>query len=563
MGTFIFPKSLTRWKWPLTLGFTAIGLTFAIGPVFPEFKPLWPSIVALILVFTTRRVFFSLAWAALCGTLLIHQGNLFQAGISIVPDHLFPSFQRPWRIGAILFTITLGGFAALIEAGGGFKSLLMRWTSGLSGGRARRRIQYAGAGLGIICFFDGLANSMILGRVLRSLTDAVQISRERLAYLVDSTSSSIACLAFISTWIAFQLSLIAQEFEAADYDGSVYGTFFQSIPLNAYCLFTILLVFLSTRYAFYPGPMAKAEARARSQPVNTDPQGGGDSLAAENFASGSQPKAYQALIPLAVLVASIVGGFYLWGADSLWPVTPTKIVEAFGHPHGPWILLSGALIASLAAFLMNQTKGEPSRAFRIFGIGMLRLLGPVLILLGAWMLSSVLGALDTRATIRDFLGDDFPVWLLPVAVFLTGAAISFSTGTSWGTMGILMPIALPMAFAFSDGLDPVALQGLLAACVAAVFSGAVFGDHCSPISDTTIVSSVASGVSPHAHVITQLPYALIAAAVAIVFGFLPAGFAWPPWIGLLLGSAILWLICWKYRSGKSSLARTLKAADTA
>jgi len=173
---------------------------------------------------------------------------------------------------------------------------------------------------------------------------------------------------------------------------------------------------------------------------------------------------------------------------------------------------------------------------RAFGRGVGAMIGPVGILVAAWIMGSVMSALGTAELISGLLSGSDILWLMPTLTFLTGALISFATGTSWGTMGLLFPLAIP-ATAELGGGDP-----LLSIVVAAVFSGAVFGDHCSPFSDTTIVSSISCGVEPHDHVRTQIPYALLAGLVAILVGFVPAGLGVPPWVSLIVGVAVLMLL---------------------
>jgi Na+/H+ antiporter NhaC len=184
------------------------------------------------------------------------------------------------------------------------------------------------------------------------------------------------------------------------------------------------------------------------------------------------------------------------------------------------------------------------------------LLPPVGILLGAWMLGSTLTDLGANAFIARLVSDNLALWAVPAVVFATGAAIAFSTGTSWGTMALLMPLSIEVLGSHPQlAADPAAGGALFPAIIAAVFSGAVFGDHCSPISDTTIVSSIATGVEPVDHVKTQMPFALIAAAVALLLGFLPAGFGLPGWLGLLLGAGLLGtLVLFGTRGGRATSA---------
>jgi Na+/H+ antiporter NhaC len=370
---------------------------------------------------------------------------------------------------------------------------------------------------------------MIVGRSLRRLAARAGVSGAKLAYLVDSTSAAVACVAVISTWIAFQLSMIQAGFEIAGLEVQAYRVFLHSIPLNFYCWFTIALLAVAIWRGWNPGPMARAERRA------------GEARAAEPAPAPATRAAspWRALGPLAILLGALLGGLYLDGAERAWPPTWRGVAEALGNADAAVVLVGASALGCLAALALNPrgARGEPG--IRIFAGGILQLAIPVLILIGAWVLSSTLKPLGASEVIAGLLADRMPPGLFPLAVFATGTLVSFTTGTSWGTMGVLMPLALPVALALSGATDPTGAHPVVAGTVAAVFSGAVFGDHCSPLSDTTIVSSIACGIEPLEHVKTQLPYALIAAGTAAGAGFLPAGLGAPPWLLLPGGAALL------------------------
>ncbi|MCB1182469.1 hypothetical protein KDM41_03475 [bacterium] len=487
-------------------------------------RALWPPLVALVVIVLGRHAMGGLLAGAFAGAVIARHGDPWQAYLSLAADHLAPSLQSPWKTGAVAFTLVLGGFAAVLEAGGGFAALLRRWAG--RGDDAGRRVEAAAAGLGLLCFFDGLANSMVVGRVSRDLADASGVSRAKLAYIVDSTSSAVACVALISTWIAFQLAMIGEAFALAGREANPYLVFLRSLPANFHCWFTLVLLGVAIGARFHPGPMAAFAARSRAG------AGGGG---ADADAPG--PGAVRAaLVPLAVLLGAFVSGFLAWGDPAPgWPDSRDRIVAAFGSDAGPLVLVTAGLVATLAAVLLFPAGHGPRPAapLRAFGRGALAMVGPLGVLVAAWLLGGVMGELGTAELIARLLAGGAPLWLLPTLTFVTGAAISFATGTSWGTMGLLFPLAVPAAAGL--GAD----DGLLTVIVAAVFSGAVFGDHCSPFSDTTIVSSISCGIDPHDHVRTQIPYALIAAAVAVIVGFVPAGLGVTPWLSLPVGAALL------------------------
>lgn len=499
------------------------------------FGAIWPSVAALILVFTTRNVLMGLFGGALVGAILLADGRVWEVPLQLVETHLLPNFNSSWKTGAIIFTLLLGGFVHLLERGGVLQALLAR----LLHGQSQRKVE-AGAGVfGLICFFDGLANSLMVGRIFQPMAKAAGVSKVRLAYIVDTTSAAVACLAFISTWIAYQLAMIREGFVLAGHEtlAEPYRLFFASIPHNYYAWFALILMGFTIWKQWNIGPMRTFEAEViPAKPIL--PQ----------TPSGESPGLWRAWIPVVALLAIIFSGIYADGnlrsGRSLWPLTWDKLALSFAEANVPAILIIGSSVGAFLAwlFLPRSELGEQESAGSVFMDGMLQLFNPVLILIMAWMLSSTLNDLSAAAYLGELLGERIPYRVFPAAVFLTGAVVAFTTGTSWGTMGLLMPLAIPLAFAIG-GPDPVAAMLLLPMVVGAVFSGAVFGDHCSPISDTTIVSSIACGVDPMDHVRTQLPYALLAAAGAALLGFIGVGLSGGSGgLSLLAGALFLGLL---------------------
>ncbi|MCC5833512.1 MAG: hypothetical protein JJU20_02155 [Opitutales bacterium] len=472
---------------------------------FPvEIRVLWPSAVALVLVFVTRKVMLSLLLGGFVGSLLLVGGNPVRAFLDLVEFHLLPHFGSGWKVGAVIFTLLMGGLVALLERSGGMTALFQRWLHR----PGPRRVEAVTCMGGLICFFDGLANALMIGRLMQPFARQAKLSAARLAYVVDTTSSAVACLAFVSTWIAYQLAMIHEGYVLAGREGDSqpYLTFFQSIPYNYYCWFALSLLAVVVLRQIQWGPMR----RYTRPPV----VGGAD--AASTPGIDSSP--WRALGPIAVLLVGIPVGIYLDGVQraelSAWPISAESVSIAFGAAHTPLILIAASVLASLVALLsLPVSQREGSAAAYLTGLE--QLFRPVLILISAWVLSSTLNQLEAGAFLSQLVGDHLAVDYLPLVVFLAGALIAFSTGTSWGTMGLLMPLAVAMCLDLPD-----LPAHLIPAVVGAVFSGAVFGDHCSPISDTTIVSSIACGIDPFDHVRTQLPYALVAAAWSVAAGFL-------------------------------------------
>ena len=510
--------------------FTVALFTAIFALVDTPVRGLWPPVAALAVIIVTRHALFGLLAGGFAGAILIAGGNPVTAFGDLFAAHLWPSLQSSWKIGAIIFTFLLGGFAAILEAGGGFASLMGR-IAGRGGDSSRlssRNLEAGAAGLGILCFFDGLANSMVVGRVSRDLADRAGTARVKLAYIVDSTSSAVACVAFVSTWIAFQLSMINEAYVLAGRSVNPYEVFLESLPYNFYCWFTLVLLFVSIRQRFHPGPMARlVDEAAAAKTAGDDSPGVTEKVAANPMT---------ALAPLGVLMVAFFVFFVALGSPRpIFPLSRDKVVAAFGSDSGPLVLVLSSVVAVLAAGLMFPSRpgGRLKPVVTAFGSGVRTMVGPIFILLAAWIMSSVIGELGTAALISRLATETSTLALMPSLTFLTGAAISFATGTSWGTMGLLFPLAVPAAAAMG------APDSFLAVIVAAVFSGAVFGDHCSPFSDTTIVTSISCGVEPHDHVRTQIPYALITAAAAVGIGFLPAGLGFPPIVSLVIGAGIL------------------------
>ena len=508
--------------------------SFGLSQVDTSVVSLWPTLVALITVVLFRSALGGLFLGAISGVIVMANGHPFDAFTSFFSKILLPALSSEWNLSVLLFTLLLGGFAGLLEKGGGFESILKKWLS--QGSNLRSKVQGSTFLIGMICFFDGLASALLTGRALRPIADRVGVSRAKLAYLVDSTGSAVACVAVMSTWIAYQLSMIREGYLAAGIVGTEpFILFLSSIPRNFYCWFTLLLVFLTIRYSINLGPMKKAEQLARKETETASAQKSNNTKQKEQETKGSLGVS----LPLITLVASLFIGLYWNGVSGdAWPINFAKLKQAYGDAQSNLILLYSSTIACIVALLTNhkaiaQKKLSPAQ---VFGEGVSRFLSPSLVLIAAWCLSGTLRELGASTFLAQALSGNLTPSLFPVSVFALGILISFTTGTSWGTMGVLMPLTIPVCVSIAPGSD-----AMMASAVAAVFSGAVFGDHCSPLSDTTIVSSIACEIQPFDHFRTQLPYALLAASVAAVAGFIPMGMGISPWLCLLFGSIILML----------------------
>ncbi|MGY8659443.1 MAG: Na+/H+ antiporter NhaC family protein [Verrucomicrobiales bacterium] len=481
-----------------------------------EFIPLIPPLVALILILITRQAALSLFAATIAGAFLLAGPSPILAIRCLFADHLFPKIaSSSWNLSAIIFTFTLGAFATLLEKGGGFTTILNRLLA-KEGRDPKKKLLFGVYGLGLLCFFDGLANAVLLGRVARPLTDTLRISRQFLAYVIDSTSATVACVAFISTWIATQLSFIKDSLVDAPFEVNPAALFFNSIPANPYCLLSLLLIPLVIFKAWHLGPMKNA------QPVPLD-----DS---HNMPEAGSP--FLALIPLAILVLTLPAFIYLWqdGSDWSWQ-------NAFTSDGVPYAMVAAGFVALAAAYLCFPKRRRKEAPQHMLD-GAASLFPALIILICAWTLGSMFNSLGTADLLAQMLGDEISPFSVPLVIFLIGAVMSFMTGTSWGTFGLLMPMALPLVLRLGADLPEAELMNLISMTIGAVFGGAVFGDHCSPFSDTTIVSALASGCSPTSHVATQLPYALITATGATAaYTLMWVGIS--SWLSTLIIAALL------------------------
>lgn len=478
---------------------------------------LLPALVAFATILLTRRVALSLFLAAFVGVLILHQGDLLGTSKALLVDHIFPSLSGAWHIGPIIFTLLLGSFAQVLERSGGFQTLLGSLLKKPQK-NAQRGALLSVYGLGWLCFFDGLANAILVGRVARPVTDALRVSRQLLAYLIDSTSSAVACIAFISTWIATQLSLIQDGVKGNELDVGPVELFFYSVPANPYCWLVLFLLFLVIWRSWWIGPM-------KSYQIDVE-------RVDHEEVAGERAPILTVLVPLLSILVTIPGVIYLWQDGSEWSWR-----NAFSSSAVPQAMVAGAVLSLIVACWCFPKKRRSELGSHLID-GAASLIPALIVLVCAWTLGSVFKALQVAEFISQLLGGNVSLAWLPLVIFLVGALTSFLTGSSWGTMGLLMPLALPVALEMGGSLSSAELLVVLPMVIGAVLGGAVFGDNCSPFSDTTIVTALSTGCSPSSHVSTQLPYALIAAVAATgAYALMAAGFA--AWLATLTSCAVL------------------------
>ena len=482
--------------------------------VEPGIISLAPVALAIGLALKTRQIVSSLGAGVLLASLILKSWNPWDALIYTVDPLLLDAIADRDHVKVTLFTLFVAATLEIVSQGQGTRALVQRVTRWA---RTRRSGMMASWFAGMVVFFDDYANCLIVGGSMRSVADRLGFSREKLAYIVDSTAAPMATLALVSTWIGFEVSLMGDALAASGVETSAYAFFLEGLPYRFYpfmALFFALAIAWSGRDF---GPMAAAEARARDAEKDLDET---TIPAARAWLGGA---------PIVALVG--VTGASLWIQGTQATGSDARLFEIIGGADGYDAMLHGSIaaltVASVGAVALRALSTQAVTEAALTGVR--GLVDAMTVLFLAWAMGSAIGELQAAQYLVATLGPAVPAWSLPTLVFTISAAIAFATGTSFGTMSIMIPLAIPLAIQ----MEPTTALAL--ATSAAVLSGATWGDHCSPISDTTILSSTGTGCDHAAHVATQLPYALSAGAVSIAVGTLPAGFGLNPWLCLLLG----------------------------
>ncbi len=502
---------------------------------------LLPPLVAISLALVFRDVLLSLFVGVWLGATMVSHGDIGRGFLRVVDTYAIGALTDTDKMSIIVFSMLLGGMVGVISRSGGTHGVVAALEPLAT---TPRRAQLATWLMGIAIFFDDYSNTLIVGNTMRPVTDRHRISREKLAYLVDSTAAPVACVALVSTWIGYQVSLVGDALEKANSDLNPFAVFLASIPFAFYPIFGLAVTFTVAVSGRDWGPMLAAERRARdgelmaetSQPL-ADYESTG--LAPDD----DTPKRWwNAAVPVLLVVATTLVGLYLTGRESLMADGADEISLSLtiGASDPFTVLLWASQIGLAAAIILavSQRLLTVREALEATVNGFKSMFMAFVVLTLAWSLGQVCSDLATAAFLKGAVGPHVPPGLLPMAIFGVAAAVSFATGTSWGTMAILTPLAVPLVLDASAGNSMI-----LAATVSAILGGSVFGDHCSPISDTTILSSMAASCDHVDHVRTQLPYALLGAALAVVVGYLPEAFhGISPWLLLPVGFflIVLW-----------------------
>jgi Na+/H+ antiporter NhaC len=508
-----------------------------------------PPVLTIAIALITKRVVPALFVGIWMGAWAINDFGLFGLWTGLLDTFqvfVANALSNPDHTAIVLFSMMVGGMVGIISRNGGMQGIvnhIVKWAD------SARHACLATASLGCAIFFDDYANTLVVGNTMRPVTDSMRVSRAKLAYIVDSTAAPVACIAVVTTWIGYEIGLIGDSIsKMPGLEAEAYLLFLNTIPYSFYPILAIAFVFMVSATGRDFGPMLEAERHAQENGSEHPDGDQGKDQEAEGLrpVDGKPQRAFNAYIPVLVMVFGMLIGLYVTGKEAVTDMADPSLQDIIGNANSYTALMWSSLASMMAAALL--TLGQ-----RIMGLeevvnswfhGVRAMLMAMIILILAWSLGEVTDILKTADFLVSILGDSLPVFILPTIVFLLAAATAFATGSSWGAMGILFPLAMPLTWAVmvSQGQAGPEHMHILYSAVSAILAGAVWGDHCSPISDTTILSSLASGCDHIEHVRTQLPYAMTVGGVAILLGSIMTALGSPWWIGMSLGLLVLWLI---------------------
>lgn len=539
--SYDFPRKET-----LTITYQNIRLQKDVRPI-PLWMSILPPLLAILIAFVFKEVFIALFIGILSGTSIIHfyqDGNFFIAffkGIlSVFDTYIVRSLNDSEHLSIIVFTMTIGGMVQLITKNGGMKGVVNRLSTYAKTARSGQFITWF---LGICIFFDDYANTLVVGNTMRPVTDKLKISREKLAYLVDSTAAPVAAIAFVTTWIGAELSYIQDGIDTIGLNESAYSVFFNSLSYSFYPFLTLIFMLLLIWQQRDFGLMLKMETLSRNTIMKPDYE------TQKNTENYKKQRAFNAIIPILVLILGTIFGLFYTGWDILiWENESLSLTQRLsgiiGKADSYIALLWSSLLSLLTALIMTVAQRLMKIKETIEHIieGYKMMLNAIMILTMAWSIALVTYDMCTANFIsQSLLNISFSPFLVPFLTFILAGIVSFSTGSSWGTMAILYPLLLPTSWLLTEqaGLETAQSMQLFYNVVASVMAGSVFGDHCSPISDTTILSSMASGCDHISHIRTQMPYTLTVGFVAVFVGVIPAAFGVPSWLLFIIGVGLL------------------------
>lgn len=558
--------------------------------------PMWlsilPPLIAIVLALLFKEVVVSLfvgIWvgAFIAGGMRLESLYYFVLSfLQVVEKYIIGALNDGGHLSVIIFSLLIGGMVAIISRNGGMAGVVKSLSKYARSPRSAQAITWL---LGVAIFFDDYANTLIVGNTMRSVTDKFKISREKLAYIVDSTAAPVAAVAFITTWIGAELGYIDDGMsQIAGFENTTpYSIFISSLKYSFYPILTLSFILMVIYFKKDFGPMLKAEQRARStgqvSRVQSEVTGHEQELENLDPVANAPLKGYNAVIPVSIVILMTIFGLIDTGISSSysalmeegvnnvtasWGSVWSNLGALLPDPNGGFFMKLGVLIgaadsyvallwASLSGVLAAIVLTLSGKIMRLadtistLTTGFKTMLPALIILTLAWSLATTTEELHTATFLTSALQDSINPYLMPVLIFVLSALIAFSTGSSWSTMAILYPIAIPTTWAIcqAQGISDAHSSEILFNVISVVLAASVLGDHCSPISDTTILSSLASNCNHIDHVRTQLPYALVVGTVSAIAGGISTllGGGWMICFMLLLVSLLaLFLFLWRF-----------------
>lgn len=456
------------------------------------FLSIVPIIITLGIAVWMQNVIIGLFSGVFIGTLLLNGFNPIMTISLMVSDYFVPQMLSPGNSGILVLMCFIGGFVALVEKSGGAVAFATKMTHIITN---RFKAQIATWLTGIMIFFSDLGTPLIVGPIYRPIIDKLKISRVKLAWIIDTTASPVAVLVPFIGWGVYSMGLIEKQYIELDITEPAFDAYVSAIPFQFYSIFAIFMVPFVAFSGYEFGPMARAEQKAQSDEVLEDDSG----LEISDTMAHANAKAIFVWLPLLVMIGVL---FFL-----LVPLGfPMKSVPSLAFRGA---LSSAYFFSAMTLIVLMLIYGVKSfkESMVIYFAGVSKMTSVLIILVLAWSLSSIGKNLGTPEYIISLAQGNFAPYLVPVVAFLFGAVMSFATGSSWGTYAIMMPLIIAVAHALGAPMH---------VSIGAVLSGGMFGDHCSPISDTTILSASGAGCSQFDHVRTQLPYELFNGSICIV-----------------------------------------------
>lgn len=536
---------------------------------------LTPAVVAFLLAIFTRQMVPALVVGILVGAFMqlrclpndspFAAQNTVVGGLRLAAEYyILGAIQEPperdlAHIKIVIFTLVIGFVVGVLHRNGGAAGMV-RVVAGA--GQSPRRGALTAWLAGLVVFFDPYASCLIVGSSMRSAFDRLKLSRAKLAYIVDATAIPVASIALMGLWVGAEVGFIDKGLTGLaqplrDAQGSPMtgmSAFLASIPYRFYPIFAVILVFLVCLTGRDFGPMKRSEREAQGRPQTSDTRLGDPTISAP---AAPRARWWLGFFPILVLLLGTVSLLVVTGgraldaavagsaqaADQAWWDRAGAILS---HANPNMALFYAALAAAVVAVLLTvAARACPAREAVDAGLdGLARMMPTVVVLVLVWAISALMLDLQLGAIVAERLASaQFPAPWLPLAVFLGAAVVSFATGTSWATMAVLCPVTVDLSSRLMTGMEPATAITLVYSAVGSVLAGAVFGGHCSPISDTTVLSSIAAGCRHEEHVWTQMPYAIAGAVAQVALGNVLCGVYGQPWyVGLGAGTVFLALV---------------------